>query len=135
MQSKITVDQLRKNLGTTSKPNKFRNRKTVVDGITFDSKAEATRYKQLKSLEGNGKIKMLARQVPFVWTVAYSVDDRQWTQKQKYIADFVYIENEQKVVEDVKGFLTAEYRRKRKIMAKLYGIKILETGNRRRSKG
>ena len=50
----------------------------------------------------------------------------------KYIADFVYDENGQQVVEDCKGFKTKEYLIKRKIM--LYkGIKIKETwhGNQR----
>ena len=34
--------------------NKYRNRKTVVDGITFDSKREAERYMELKLLEQAG---------------------------------------------------------------------------------
>ena len=31
--------------------SKYRNKKTVVDGITFDSKKEANRYCQLKMME------------------------------------------------------------------------------------
>ena len=45
--------------------NKFNARKTVVDGITFDSKKEANRYRELKLLERAGKICCLRLQVPF----------------------------------------------------------------------
>lgn len=41
---------------------KYHNRKTIVDGITFDSKAEAERYKELKRLELIGVIKGLELQ-------------------------------------------------------------------------
>ena len=41
---------------------KYKNKKTVYDGITFDSKKEAQRYSELKLLEKVGKIKNLKRQ-------------------------------------------------------------------------
>lgn len=44
---------------------KYNNSKTVVDGITFDSKKEAKRYTVLKSLQDDGYIKDLKLQVPF----------------------------------------------------------------------
>ena len=44
---------------------KYGNRKTVVDGITFDSKAEANRYKELRALELTGVIKGLELQKPY----------------------------------------------------------------------
>lgn len=43
-----------------------------------------------------------------------------------YIADFVFKENGQIVVMDVKGFRTREYRLKRKLMLWVHGIKIRE---------
>ena len=43
--------------------NKYGNKKTVVDGITFDSRKEAKRYQELKLLEKAGEIKDLRRQV------------------------------------------------------------------------
>ena len=44
---------------------KYNNSKTIIDGITFDSKKEAKRYTVLKSLEADGYIKDLKLQVPF----------------------------------------------------------------------
>lgn len=35
--------------------NKYRNKKTIIDGIKFDSIAEGRRYKELKILE-EGKL-------------------------------------------------------------------------------
>lgn len=37
-------------------PNKYGAKKTVVDGVTFDSKAEARRYQQLKLMQQAGEI-------------------------------------------------------------------------------
>jgi hypothetical protein len=44
-----------------------------------------------------------------------------------YVADFVYMENGQQVVEDTKGMRTQEYRLKRKLMLWVHGIRIKET--------
>lgn len=41
------------------KTNKYHNKKVVIDGVTFDSKLEATRYTELKLLERKGLIKDL----------------------------------------------------------------------------
>ena len=43
---------------------KYGNRKTVVDDIKFDSKAEARRYKELKLLEKSGIIKQSVEKKP-----------------------------------------------------------------------
>lgn len=43
-----------------------------------------------------------------------------------YIADFVYQENGQKVVEDTKGFKTKDYILKRKLMLWVHNIRIRE---------
>ena len=44
---------------------KYKNKKVIVDGILFDSKLEAERYKQLKELEQKGVIKNLQLQKNF----------------------------------------------------------------------
>lgn len=106
--------------------NKYNNIKTVVDGIKFDSKGEASRYTELKLLQRAGEINDLQLQVPFV---LYSKN--QHGGKVKYIADFTYFDrNGIYVVEDFKGVRTAEYKLKRRLMAEIHGIKILETGTR-----
>ncbi|MDD3747626.1 MAG: DUF1064 domain-containing protein, partial [Anaerostipes sp.] len=42
--------------------SKYGARKTVIDGITFDSKREAKRYQELKLLEQAGEISYLELQ-------------------------------------------------------------------------
>ncbi|MBQ2175640.1 MAG: DUF1064 domain-containing protein, partial [Alphaproteobacteria bacterium] len=44
---------------------KYNNKKIIVDGIKFDSKKEALRYKELKMLEKAGIISNLQRQVKY----------------------------------------------------------------------
>lgn len=118
--------------------NKYRNKKVVRNGITYDSQKEANRHAVLKLLERSGKIRDLQRQVKFVLIPAQYEPDtvgiRGGVKKGKlierecsYIADFVYEENGKKVVEDTKGFRTADYKIKRKLMLFMHGIKIKET--------
>ena len=104
-----------------TRKNKHGNRKTVVDGMTFDSAWEADRWQMLLKRFRAGKISGLSRQVSFKLRSA--------TGKVicRYRADFVYIERGVRVVEDAKGHLTAMYKQKRKWMFADYGIKIRET--------
>lgn len=105
--------------------NKYGNRKTVIDGITFDSAKEANRYCELRLLEKAGQIYNLQRQVPFVLIPKQERNGR--TERPVvYKADFVYTENGQEVVEDTKGVKTKEYIIKRKLMLWQYGIQIRE---------
>ena len=121
---------------------KYKNRKIIVDGIKFDSKKEATRYKELKMLEKAGIIQDLQRQVKYVLIPAqYEPSGEIYTKgKEKgkpkkgklierecaYYADFVYTENGKTVVEDTKGVKTPEYIIKRKLMLYVHNIKIKE---------
>jgi hypothetical protein len=102
---------------------KYRNQPVTVDGIRFDSKAEAARYGQLKLLLRAGRIRNLRTHVPFLLEVA---GERIGT----YEADFVYEQRVEpcweQVVEDVKGVRTREYILKRNLMRALYGITIWE---------
>lgn len=121
---------------------KYKNRKIIVDGIKFDSKKEATRYKELKTLERAGIIHDLQRQVKYVLIPAqYEESDEIYVKgknkrehKKKlierecsYYADFVYERCGEIVVEDTKGMRTAEYIIKRKLMLYVHNIKIKET--------
>lgn len=104
------------------KRSKYNNKKIVVDDIEFDSEKEANRYKDLKILLKAGKIGLLELQVPFELN-----QDGKFSYK--YIADFVYLDAEtgEKIVEDCKGARTPIYKKKRRLMKKVYGITILET--------
>lgn len=118
--------------------SKYGNKKVVRNGITYDSKKEADRHAVLKLLERSGRIKDLQRQVKFVLIPAQyepdTVGKRGGVKRGKllerecsYIADFVYTENGNLVVEDTKGFRTADYKIKRKLMLSVHGIRIKET--------
>lgn len=100
--------------------NKYSARKTEVDGYLFDSQAEAVRYGELKMLEKNGDIRQL--EIHPIYPLI--VNGKKIC---KYEADFQYLEKGKTVVEDVKGFRTAVYRLKKKLMKAVYNIDILET--------
>lgn len=82
---------------TTEKPkrNKYRNVRTAVDGINFDSKKEAERYRELTLLQQAGEILFLTLQPKFPLGGG--------SKKVSYVADFMYHERDCIVVEDVKG--------------------------------
>lgn len=121
---------------------KFGNKKTTVDGILFDSKKEADRYRELKLMERLGTIRDLQRQVTFELIPAQHERFARYSRKGRrlkdgirciekkcvYIADFVYEQDGKKVVEDVKSKATRtpEYIIKRKLMLERFGIRIRE---------
>jgi len=108
--------------------NKYGNKKTVIDGITFDSKKEAKRYGELKMLKKAGRILDFTMQpeFPYITTHYHPTEAMStYTVKRKYIADFAVTYPDYSVeIEDVKGFSTAEFKRKKKIVEAIYGIKI-----------
>ena len=112
--------------------SKYGNRKIIVDGITFDSVKEGQHWCELKLLQRAGEIRDLERQVKFVLIPVQKDPEtgKVLERECSYIADFMYWANGKdgwtKVVEDTKGFRTPEYRIKRKLMLKEYGIRIME---------
>ena len=105
---------------------KYYNKKTVYNGITFDSKKEADRYVVLTLLQKAGKISDLEVQVPFELIPSQKVDGLTVERPCVYKADFVYRENGKLVVEDTKGVKTKDYVIKRKLMLQVFGIQIRE---------
>ena len=106
--------------------SKYHAKKTVVDGIEFDSAKEAKRYAKLRALEEAGKIQGLRLQVPFELVPSFECDGVKY-RGMKYIADFVYYRDGKQVVEDTKGWKTKEYRLKKKLMAYINHINIEES--------
>ena len=99
---------------------KYGNRKTIVDGIKFDSKFEAKRYCELKLLAKAGVIKGLELQPKFRLIPTFRKNGKTY-RGITYIADFAYYdENERYVVEDVKGYKTKEYQIKRKLFEYIF---------------
>lgn len=131
-----------------AKPSKYRSVKTVVDGVTFDSKKEAHRYQELKLMQHAGQIRDLRWQPRYVLfaLVLDQADIRDAnagviSQRRhvvcEYVADFDYLAAHdvvgqviwRTVVEDVKSPATRKkevYRLKRKMMEAQYGIQIRE---------
>lgn len=108
-----------------------------ADGTIHDSRKEARRWDELKMLEKAGIITDLEGQVRFELIPSQREPDtigkRGGIIKGKvierpcyYIADFVYKQNGQTIVEDTKGVRTEAYRIKKKLMLQK-GYRILET--------
>jgi hypothetical protein len=94
--------------------HKYNAKKTVIDGITFDSKKEAMRYEHLKNLERVGKIDRLVLQPRYTLQDKFECADGEKLRKIEYVADFEYEEDGVVIVEDVKGMKTDVYKLKRK---------------------
>ena len=106
--------------------SKYGSRKITVDGVTFDSRKEYLRFCELSLLEKAGMVTGLRRQVRFELIPSQRIDGKVVERPVHYVADFVYQENGQTVVEDTKGFKTKDYILKRKMMLYTYGIRIRE---------
>jgi hypothetical protein len=106
----------------TRRPNKYFAKKTVAMGLKFDSKWEAERWGQLKSMERAGIVTQLERQIRYDLTI----NDVKIC---SYIADFRYLLEEENglfklVVEDAKGILTPEFKLKKKLMKAIHNIEL-----------
>lgn len=118
--------------------SKYKNKKTEVDGILFDSMKESTRYLYLKAQQIAGEIYELECQPVF----KYMSDDNKKCLF-KYIADFRYkyltegndYDNDgnicswytNEIVEDVKSPMTAKlpvFRLKKKLIEDRFKIEI-----------
>lgn len=107
--------------------SKYRNKKTTVDGITFDSKREANRWVELRLMEQAGEIRELVRQP--CWDL-----DVNGVEVATYRGDFQYERHDpggtwgtwRLVVEDVKGFKTPVYKIKARLFLALHGFRITE---------
>lgn len=100
----------------------------TVDGIVFDSKREANRYRELRLVERAGEITDLKLQVRIPLqcgehALCYVDSGRQ----AYYVADFVYLNaNGDRVVEDTEGHKTDLYKLKKAVLATM-GIELVET--------
>jgi hypothetical protein len=106
------------------KESKYHNKKVTVNGITFDSEKEASRWQELRLMERAGEITALVRQVKIEL-----IPKTKLYRACYYIPDFTYFDKRtgKTVYEDVKGMKTKEYLLKRKLLYWRHGIEILET--------
>lgn len=110
--------------------SKFKNKKVIFDGMTFDSKKECERYKTLKVWQEQGLIEGLTCQESF--ELARGVKIAGESKKRpsvRYVADFVYVKDGVQVVEDVKSAITKKdkvYRLKKHLMKLIHDIDVVE---------
>ena len=106
-------------------PSKYNAKKVRIDGILFDSKLEGNRYLELKQLLSLGVISDLEthKKYPLI------VNNLEVT---TYEADFVYKKEGIEIVEDTKGFLTKEYKIKKKLMKAIYDKDIMEVYSKKK---
>lgn len=100
---------------TANKPSKYGNKKTIVNGLEFDSKDEAKFYEFLLSLRFDN----IELQPKFELQPTFKYQyDRLKIRSINYIADFRVGD----IIFDVKGFQTSDF----KIKAKLFKYKYPE---------
>lgn len=108
-----------------ARKSKYRNTKCESGGYKFDSLSEMRRWQVLEQMQERGEISGLRLQVPFILAPAVVINGRT-KPALKYVADFVYeTRDARKVIEDVKGAITAVYSIKRHLMA-VQGLTITE---------
>lgn len=108
-----------------TKRSKYGNKKTTVDNLSFDSKAEAKRYSELVILEKAGEIKNLVTQPRYLLQDGFYHEGKK-IQAIYYVADFEYSDKFNVLhVEDVKGMKTEVYKIKRKFFLKKYGGNLI----------
>lgn len=98
---------------------KYKNVKVVFNGIKFDSKKEARRYMELQILAKSNLISDLQLQVrvELIPTFKYRGET---IRSLTYVADFVYTQNGNRIIEDVKSPMT------RKLPTYINKIKLLK---------
>jgi hypothetical protein len=99
--------------------SKYHAKRTTIDGITFDSQAEARRYSELKLLQEAGAIRGLELQTSFTILDGFKRNGKA-INAITYRADFTYWEDGHFVAEDVKGMVTPVYAIKRKMFLSRY---------------
>ena len=101
--------------------NKYRSKKTEIDGIVFASKKEANRYCELKLLLKANEIADLELQPKFLLQEAFKNHGTRYKEI-NYIADFQYYDSDLNkiVIEEVKGFATRDYKIKKKLFLHKY---------------
>lgn len=100
--------------------NKYKNKKTIVDGIKFDSEMESHYYIYLKQLKEIGKVVDFVLQPSYLLQEGFNLNGKR-IRAITYKADFkvIYKDGHEEVI-DVKGKLTEEFKIKRKMLLYKY---------------
>ena len=100
--------------------NKYNNKKTIVDGIKFDSEMESHYYIYLKHLKEIGEVVDFVLQPTYLLQEGFNLNGKR-IRAITYKADFkvIYKDGHEEVI-DVKGKLTEEFKIKRKMLLYRY---------------
>jgi hypothetical protein len=100
--------------------SKYGAKKTVIDGITFDSKTEGQYYLHLKERQSRGEILTFHLQPIFTLQEGFRKEGKLY-KPILYVADFEVIHlDESTEIIDVKGFETPDFKIKRKLFEKRF---------------
>lgn len=120
---RMTAKEYR-NLKSRPKQNKYSNQKVKIDGHTFDSKAEARYYNQLKLRQRAGDIEFFCLQPKFQLMAGFEKDGKRH-RAIHYIADFEIHHTDGSIeIVDVKGAITAVFRLKEKMFHNKFPHKL-----------
>ena len=100
--------------------NKYKNKKTMVDGFKFDSEMESHYYLYLKQLKEMGEVVDFVLQPTYLLQEGFNLNGKR-IRPITYKADFkvIYKDGHEEVI-DVKGKLTEEFKIKRKMLLYKY---------------
>ena len=100
--------------------NKYKNKKTMVDGIKFDSEMESHYYIYLKQLKEIGEVVDFVLQPTYLLQEGFNLNGKR-IRPITYKADFkvIYKDGHEEVI-DVKGKITEEFKIKRKMLLYRY---------------
>lgn len=99
--------------------NKYNAQRTLLDGVCFDSKAEAAYYACLKLRQKAGEVEDVEMQRSYALTINGVLVCT-------YRADFVFwdVAMKRRRVIDVKGVVTPVFRIKQKLMKACHGLEV-----------
>lgn len=104
--------------------SKYKARKTVVDGLNFDSKLESDYYIHLKEKQLRGEIQSFHLQPIFTLQEGFRKNGK-WIRPILYKADFEIINLDDSIeIVDVKGFETADFKIKKKLFEKKFDYSL-----------
>jgi hypothetical protein len=119
MTEHLSAKQYQEAIAKPQRGNKYKAQRTLLDGICFDSQAEAHYYAALKLRERAGEVEDVEMQRSYALTINGVLVCT-------YRADFVFwdVAMKRRRVIDVKGVVTPVFRIKQKLMKACHGLEV-----------
>lgn len=113
--------------------SKYNAKKVEVDGIKFDSKAEAEYYLHLKEKVDNGEIRSFERQIRMTLQEGFYLEGIKGKVRAiTYVVDFVVTNEDGSITYiDVKGIETEAFKLKRKMFMHKYQTPLVTVKKRK----